>query len=76
MEIRDSAANRSFSGNGLWQWYEKQGLERHECVVSRIRSAPLSFLGLRAVVSFGNAQVSSVAKREMLDVRIHRRESC
>jgi hypothetical protein len=26
MEIRDLAANRSFSGNGLWQWYEKPGL--------------------------------------------------
>jgi hypothetical protein len=26
MEIRDFVANRSFSGNGLWQWYEKQGL--------------------------------------------------
>jgi hypothetical protein len=26
MEIRDFAANRSFSGNGLWQWYEKPGL--------------------------------------------------
>jgi hypothetical protein len=25
MEIRDFAANRSFSGNGLWQWYEKPG---------------------------------------------------
>jgi hypothetical protein len=29
MEIRDFAANRSFSGNGLWQWYEKPGLARH-----------------------------------------------
>jgi hypothetical protein len=26
MEIRDFAANRSFSGNGLWQWDEKQRL--------------------------------------------------
>jgi hypothetical protein len=25
MEIRDFVANRSFSGNGLWQWYEKPG---------------------------------------------------
>jgi hypothetical protein len=29
MGIRDFAANRSFSGNGLWQWDEKQGLARH-----------------------------------------------
>ena len=26
MEIRDFAVNGSFSGNGLWQWYEKPGL--------------------------------------------------
>jgi len=25
IEIRDFAANRSFSGNSLWQWYEKPG---------------------------------------------------
>ena len=29
MGFRDFAANRSFSGNGLWQWDEKQGLARH-----------------------------------------------
>ena len=29
MEIRDFVVNRSFSGNGLWQWDEKQGLARH-----------------------------------------------
>jgi hypothetical protein len=28
MEIRDLAANRSFSGNSLWQWYEKPGYHR------------------------------------------------
>jgi hypothetical protein len=28
MEIRDFAANRSFSENGLWQWDEKQWLTR------------------------------------------------
>ena len=43
MEIRDFVANRSFSGNGLWQWYEKPGLARHaDCswVVSRrVRAA-------------------------------------
>jgi hypothetical protein len=25
MGIRDFVANRSFSGNGLWQWYETPG---------------------------------------------------
>jgi hypothetical protein len=43
MEIRDFAAKRSFSGNGLWQWYEKLGLSGPaECswVVSRrVRAA-------------------------------------
>ena len=29
MGFRDFAADRSFSGNGLWQWDEKQGLARH-----------------------------------------------
>jgi hypothetical protein len=43
-------------------------------VINRIRLARLSFLGLPAVVSFGNAQIASVAKPEVLDVRIHRRE--
>ena len=28
-ELCEFAANRSFSGNGLWQWDEKQGLARH-----------------------------------------------
>ena len=29
MAFRDFAVNRSFSGNGLWRCYEKQGLARH-----------------------------------------------
>jgi hypothetical protein len=66
MGFRDFAANRSFSENGLWQWYEKPGLARHAGVINRIRLAPLSFLGLPAVVSFGNAQIASVAKPEVL----------
>jgi hypothetical protein len=28
-ELCEFAANRSFSGNGLWQWDEKQWLARH-----------------------------------------------
>jgi hypothetical protein len=43
MGFRDFTANRSFSENGLWQWYEKPGLARHaDCswVVSRrVRAA-------------------------------------
>jgi hypothetical protein len=42
MEIRDFAANRSFSENGLWQWYEKQGLARHASENS-INGIPLQF---------------------------------
>lgn len=41
-----------------------------------IRLAHVSFLGLQAVVSFGNAQIASVATLEVLDVKIHRHESC
>ena len=40
MEIRDFVANRSFSGNGLWQWYEKHVLARHTGGVGRrVRAA-------------------------------------
>jgi len=38
MAFRDFAANRSFSENGLWHWYEKQWLARH-AGGSRVRAA-------------------------------------
>ena len=39
MGFRDFAANRSFSGNGLWQWDEKSGLARHagDCLIQLVR---------------------------------------
>jgi hypothetical protein len=66
MDFREFPTHRIFSENGLWQRYEKPGLARHAGVINRIRLAPLSFLGLPAVVSFGNAQIASVAKPEVL----------
>ena len=41
MAIRDFAANRSFSGNGLWQWDEKQKASASRGVVlgRRVRAA-------------------------------------
>ena len=52
MEIRDFAANRSFSGNGLWQWYEKPGY--------RVPRSPLGVSNLGGVSNDGKtSQIGS-----------------